>query len=125
MSKSTSRNLYLAAVAIEIIGVILFILSLRGGTATPTSTGTSITPGSPLLFGFAIFLFFAGGIVSLVAWIGALIKMAKLGQWVWFILLLVASGITMLVYIFAGPTTPSSAKMNPAPYPPNPSYPQR
>jgi hypothetical protein len=32
-----------------------------------------------------------------------------LGQWVWFILLIVFSGITMLVYIFAGPTQPANS----------------
>ena len=125
MSKSTSRNLYLVSLAILIVGGILLAVSIPGGTTQETATGTyTTTIGKPGLFVFADILFVIGGIVGLVAWIGALVKMARLGQWVWFILLLVASGITMLIYIFAGPTTPPNARMNPAPYPQNPPYPQ-
>jgi uncharacterized protein (DUF486 family) len=56
----------------------------------------------------AILLLIVGSVFALIAWIGALIKTAKLGQWLWFILLIVFSGITMLVYIFAGPTQPKA-----------------
>jgi hypothetical protein len=46
-----------------------------------------------------------------IAWIGALIKTAQLGQWLWFVLVLLLSGtvIMMLVYIFAGPTKPANS----------------
>ena len=45
-----------------------------------------------------------GNLLALVAWIGALVKTARLGRWGWFIFLLLFSAITMLIYIFAGPT---------------------
>ncbi|BCL83037.1 hypothetical protein ccbrp13_55020 [Ktedonobacteria bacterium brp13] len=53
-------------------------------------------------------LVFIGGILVLIAWIGALIKTAKLGRWGWFVCLIIFSGITLLIYIFWGPTTPKN-----------------
>ncbi|HEX9133079.1 MAG TPA: hypothetical protein VF844_12370 [Ktedonobacteraceae bacterium] len=64
-----------------------------------------ISFGNPALFWLAIGMYVVGGIIAFVGYIGAPIKMALLEQWLWFILLLVFSGITMLVYIFVGPET--------------------
>jgi hypothetical protein len=105
MRKSLSRNIYLAAIGLAIVAGILLAISIPGGTSTQTATGTQVTPGNGALFGIALFLFFAAGIVGFVAWIGALIRMAQLKRWGWLICLIVFSGIAMLLYIFIGPTT--------------------
>jgi hypothetical protein len=37
--------------------------------------------------------------------------MAPLGHWIWFVFLLLFSGIALLLYIFFGPKTPTRAVM--------------
>jgi hypothetical protein len=131
MSKALSRNLYLIALGVIIVAAILLIAGLAGSTTTTDANGyTRVTSiGNPALFGIAIFLFVVGGIVGFVAYIGALIKMATLGRWGWFVCLLLISGITMLVYMIAGPETRPYAQVPPPmgyvpqPYPPQ-GYPQ-
>ena len=82
MERKTSRNLYLIGLLLVIIASVLLAVGGIGAV---------------------------GGILAIVAWIGALVKTARLSQWLWFILLIVFSGITMLVYIFAGPTKPAES----------------
>ena len=82
---------------------------------------STATPGNPALFGIALVLIFIGTIPMLIAWIGALVKMAQLRQWVWFVLLLIASGFTMLVYIFVGPQTPGVEQSSSTMVPPSDS----
>ena len=107
MSKARSRTLYLIGLGVVILAAILLGVSLIGSTTTSaTQYSVQVTSiGNPVLFGISIFLFIAGGIISFIAYIGALIRLAQLGQWVWFVFLLLFSGITMLLYIFIGPET--------------------
>ncbi len=112
MERKTSRNLYLIALLLEIVGIILFVVGTGAAVATANSDGTVSAAGGTsfgILSIIATILLVVGSIFALIAWIGALVKTARLGQWVWFILLIVFSGITMLVYIFAGPTQPANA----------------
>lgn len=106
MERSTSRNLYLIGLVLGIIGAVLYFVA---AAQSLNADGTvNVSNGSATLALVGILVIIVGGIFSLIAWIGALIKTAKLGQWVWFILLLVIN-ITMLVYIFAGPTKPANS----------------
>jgi hypothetical protein len=113
MSKANSRVLYLTGLGICLLATIPLIFGLIGSTfATTTGANGAVTTivtsfGNPALFWLAIAMYIAGGITGLVGYIGALVKMAQLEQWIWFILLLGLSGITMLVYIFVGPETRS------------------
>lgn len=112
MERKTSRNLYLIAILLEIVGAVLFAVGAGAAAATANSDGTlSATGGTSfgILSIIALLVIVVGSVLALIAWIGALIKLAKLGQWVWFILMFLFSGITMLVYIFAGPTEPKVA----------------
>ncbi|HEY7342028.1 MAG TPA: hypothetical protein VH591_14205 [Ktedonobacterales bacterium] len=112
MERSTSRNLYLIGLVLEIVGIILFIVGTTAAIATSDANGVPSDAGATsfgILGLIAILVLAVGGVLALVAWIGALVKTAKLGQWLWFILLIVFSGITMLVYIFAGPTQPANS----------------
>src|SRR5712691_512228 len=130
MPKAVSRTLYLIGLGIVIVGGILFGVSFAGSTTgiDPNTGATTITSlGNPALFGIGIFFFVIGGLLGFIAYVGALVKTAMLGRWGWFICLLLISGITMLVYIFAGPETRPAAQMPmgypPQSYPPQPGYP--
>jgi hypothetical protein len=114
MERKTSRNLYLIGLVLFIIATVLLIVG-GGAAAAATTTNpdgtvsTTAGAGIGILLIVSFLVYAVGGILAIIAWIGALIKTARLGQWLWFILLIVFSGITMLVYIFAGPTEPASA----------------
>ena len=121
MKKALSRTLYLIGLGVVIVGVILLIAGLAGSTTAvdPNTGQTTITSiGHPALFGISFVFFVAGGILGFVAYVGALIKMAMLGRWGWFVCLLLISGITMLVYIFAGPETRPDQQLAPVGYAP-------
>jgi hypothetical protein len=111
MSKVHSRILYLVGLGICLLATILLIFGLLGSTFSTTYLENGVVVreatsfGNPVLFWLAIGMYVVGGITAFVGYIGALIKMAQLEQWLWFILLLVFSGVTMLVYIFVGPET--------------------
>ena len=109
MERKTSRNLYLVGIVLFIVATVLLIVASGAAVATANPDGTISTgagTGLGILALVSTLLFIVGGILATIAWIGALIKTARLGQWLWFVLLLIFSGITMLVYIFAGPTEP-------------------
>ena len=112
MERKTSRNLYLLGLVLGIIGAILF--AVAGGTAValmnPDGTlNTGAGAGLGVLVIVALAAFLVAAVLGLIAWIGALIKTARLSQWIWFVLLLLIGPITMLIYIFAGPTEPKAA----------------
>ena len=110
MSKASSCILYLIGLGICLLATIPLIFGLIGSTTTTSVVNGAVTTqllslGNPALFWLAIGMYVIGGITAFAGYIGALIKMAQLEQWLWFILLLVFSGVTMLVYIFVGPET--------------------
>lgn len=110
MSKANSRILYLMGLGICLLATFPLIFGLVGSTTTTGIANgvheTQVTAlGNPVLFWLAIGMYVVGGITAFVGYVGALVKMAQLEQWVWFILLLAFSGVTMLVYIFVGPET--------------------
>lgn len=112
MTRSVSRLLYLLAILLWIVAIVVFYEGASGGNMATFNAlaasgelfiakdmaNSSMTATGALLFLIAFLL-------AAVAWIGALIKTIRLGRWGWFICLLLFSGITMLIYIFAGPTT--------------------
>lgn len=111
MRKSVSRALYLLALVLDVAGIAIFIYGASGGNMSTLNelvasnhlfvaadmNNSLLTAAGALLVGI-------GGLLLLIAWIGALIRTAVLGRWGWFVFLLLFSGITMLIYIFAGPT---------------------
>jgi hypothetical protein len=110
MSKAYSSILYLIGLGICLVATFLLIFGLIGSTTTTSAVNWVVTTqlislGNLALFWLAIGMYVVVGITAFVGYIGALVKMAQLEQWLWFILLLVFSGITMLVYIFVGPET--------------------
>ena len=105
MRRSLVRIFYLSGLAVAVVGVALLLLSLANGVTTTTNAygGTTTTPNNTALFVVGIVIICLGSLAVTVAWIGALIRTAQLGEWVWFVLLLVLQGITLLVYVIAGP----------------------
>lgn len=129
MHKSVSRNLYLLALVCAIVAAVLIVLGISGSTVSTFQNGQYSVPavtsiGNPGLFVAGIGLSIVGGILGLIAWIGALVRTAQLGRWGWFVCLIVLSGITMLIYIFAGPTTPANQPVYASQYPPQ-EYPRQ
>ncbi len=124
MKKSVSRLLYLLSILLYIAAVVVFYIGASGGNM---STFNALAASGHLfvatdmansgLTALGALLFLIAGLLSLIAWIGALIKTARLGRWGWFICLLLFSGISLLIYIFAGPTAranqPASAQYSP------------
>jgi hypothetical protein len=93
MGKARTRLFYLIGFVLDIIGG--FVIGVES-----KSVGALTVIGGLLAF--------IGVILAIIAWIGALIKTAKLGRWGWFVCLIIFSGITLLIYIFWGPTTPKN-----------------
>src|SRR5215469_13406872 len=99
MNRGTSRNLYLASLgALLVVPPIAFFAQF-------------VLPISILnrpLYGAILTTAVVSSILWLIGYVGALVKMARLNQWVWLVLLILFAPITMLVYIFAGPTKPAA-----------------
>ena len=122
MRRSLVRIFYLSGLAVAVVGVVILLLSLANGVTTTTNAYgvTTTTPNNTALFVVGIVIISLGSLAVTVAWIGALIRTAQLGEWTWFVLLLVLQGITLLVYVIAGPDQPrqTGAIYHNAPPPP-------
>ncbi|HLG65622.1 MAG TPA: hypothetical protein VKY19_27120 [Ktedonosporobacter sp.] len=112
MKKSVSRALYLLAILLYIIGIGLFYYGAGGGNMNTfnalVASGhlfVAADMSNSTFTGIGALLVALGSLLAVIAWLGALIKTARLGRWGWFVCLLIFSGIAMLIYIFAGPTT--------------------
>lgn len=118
MKKSVSRALFLLGLLCAIVGVGLFIYGAVGVNFSNLSTlqasgklfvAADMSNSTFTILGALIVLL--GSILSLIAWIGALIRTATLGRWGWFVCLLLFHGLALLIYIFAGPTTRTSQSL--------------
>jgi hypothetical protein len=129
MSKRTIGIFFIVSIIMALVGAGLIIGGLVGSTYTTTNNGYSTNVqlnsiANPTLFYVGVVSASLSGIPYLIAWIGALVNLARLQQWVWFILMLIFSGITMIVYLIAGPTTPPGVPRY-AQYMPPQGYPQQ
>lgn len=118
MKKSTSRNLFLLAILLYIVGIVLFVYGASGSDFNNLSNLAasgrlfiSADMSNPLLTAIGVLVVALGALLILISWIGALIRTAQLGRWGWFVCLLVLSGITLLIYVFGGPTTPANRSL--------------
>ncbi len=109
MSKRTIGILYILTVIMGLVGAGLIVAGVVGSTFTPTGIAYSTTGhfGNLTLFIIGVILASLAGIPYLIAWIGALVNLARLQQWVWFVLVFIFHGIALLIYLIAGPTTPA------------------
>ena len=108
MSKRITTRWYIGAWVVWFLAFIL-ALAMRNGAA---SAGPS-----PALFLLGLVMVIAG-VVTLVMWIGALVKLGSQGAWGWFaavlVLHLVGLGIVgMIAYAAAGPEDVSDVAIRP------------
>src|SRR5947209_14049175 len=136
MSKRTIGIFFIVSVIMDLIGLGMVVGGLVGSTYTTTTNGYptngQITSfGNAPLFIVGVIILSLSAIPYLIAWIGALVNLARLQEWVWFVLMFIFQWITLLVYLIAGPTTPAgvpqySQYMPPQGYPQQPQgYPQQ
>jgi len=122
---------------LEVIAIIVTIIGLAVFLPTVFSVAQSCTPeqisaqtctptvstGQGAGFIIGVLLFVVAAIVHLIAWIGALIRSARMQTWGWFVVVLLFSSLGTLIYAIAGP---SSQPMMAGAYPPQgypPQYP--
>src|SRR6266550_3013185 len=106
MSKRITTRWYIGA---WIVWLVALIAMSRGAQAS-----SSPPPGAVV----AYLVMAIAGIVTLVMWVGALLKLAQLQAWGWFatvlILHLIALGIVgMIAYAIAGPDKRTEVVMRP------------
>ncbi len=99
MSRRISTRWYIAAWVVWVIAFVAMVAMIRGDS----STGA---PGGGMLLAYLVMA--VGGIVTLVTWVGALVKLSTQHLWSWFaavlVLHLVGLGIIgMAAYAIAGP----------------------
>src|SRR6266516_6212448 len=135
MSKRTIGILFIVSVIMDLIGLGLIVGCLVCRTYSTTNNGYSTSGqitsfGNQSLFIVGVIILSLSAIPYLIAWIGALINLARLQEWVWFVLMLIFQWITLIVYLITGPTRPAgvpqySQYMPPQGYPQQPpNYPQ-
>jgi uncharacterized protein with PQ loop repeat len=116
---------------LAIIGVVAFLPSilsvaqsctqdqLNAGTCTP-----SVSAGAGAGFAIGIVLLIIAGLLATIAWIGALIRSAKMQTWGWFVVVLLLHWLGTLIYAVGGPSDqPAMAAYPPQQYPPQ--YPRQ
>ncbi len=129
MNKRTIGIFFIVSVIMDLIGIGMIVGGLVGSTFATTTNGYS-TSGQITSFG-NLPLFIAGVIILslsaipyLIAWIGALVNLARLQEWVWFVLMLIFQWVTLIVYLIAGPTTRAGVPQY-SQYMPQQGYPQQ
>ena len=110
MSKRTTTRWYIDAWVVWLAALVALIALSRGAQAS------SLPPAGVTL---AYLVIFVTGVVMLVMWIGALIRLAQQRLWGWFtavvVLQLVALGIVgMVAYALAGPDDSTEVVMRPS-----------
>jgi hypothetical protein len=101
MSKRITTRWYIGAWVVYVIAIVALAMSARAAGAQGASS-----PTPAMIFEYLVLA--ASGIVMLVMWIGALVKLGSQRAWGWFIavllLHLVGLGIVgMVAYAVAGP----------------------
>ena len=104
MSKRVTTRWYIGAWVVDAVSAIVFLVTAHTQTS---STGVSAIGTSPISV-VAWLLAVACGIVMLVMWIGALVRLGQLNSWGWFVFMLVLQLIglgiiPMVAYAVAGP----------------------
>ncbi len=126
MRKKTILWLTLTAIALAIIGFVALIPSVGAAASQCTQEQINTNTCSLRLSGGQAVGAVIGGILWLVsailwfvAWIGALIRSAKMHTWVWFVIVLIFNGLGTFIYALFGPRDqPAGAMYPPTGYPP-------
>ncbi len=95
MRKSTILVFWVGGLLFTVIGVVLLIQTPLQEIEAPTSLQ------SPVMI--PVFMLFLSGIANLIAWIGALILLIRLGAWGWLVAVILLGSIGMLAFLVFGP----------------------
>jgi hypothetical protein len=129
VTKPTINRLFIAGLALLVVGISLVLITVAAFlcTATWTVSGTQVTnfelnPDITWTLGFAAVggvLVSIGALLQFIAWIGALVNTSRLEDKVWFVVLLVTGVLTfgfiaMLVYVLIGPDGTATPTSGPA-----------
>lgn len=92
-----------------LIGTCMFFAGALLGAPTATdATGVHVTAlANPALFFAGIAVVLAAQILAVIAWIFALIRVARGQRWGWFVTMLVLGSIVTLIWSFADPDAAS------------------
>lgn len=120
LSRKVITILVIIASCFFIPGTALLVLAfVFAVTHTPPgSVNGSVSSTFAGLFGGGIVLIGIGGIVDLVARVGALIEMAKAQKWVWFVLTILFGWLVLITYLIAVKPEPDAVSQ----YPVHPPY---
>jgi heme/copper-type cytochrome/quinol oxidase subunit 2 len=115
MRKKTIGIFFIISVVLFIVGIVLLFIAgfLAGSTSAydPSTGSNQITSiGNMPLFITGCIIYVLSFVPFLIAWISALVNLARQQRWLWFVLMFIFSGICLIVYLFAGPEVPSVAK---------------
>jgi hypothetical protein len=102
MSRKTIAICFIVGVVIAIIGAILEGSAMAATITAAATGGAPQAPNMPLLI-VSFILLAVGSILGLISWIGTLINLARLRRWVWFVLTIFFSGISIIVYLIVNP----------------------
>jgi hypothetical protein len=114
MRKSTIGGVWLlgmAGIAGGVVAVLTgtFLMLGYGGTWSGEPNASQFTPTMDAFFWWMVALIttgalvvLAGGMAQLVAWIGALVNTYALADKTWFIVLLIAGAVGMVIFPLAG-----------------------
>lgn len=125
MRKKTVLILWIIGFVIALIGAGMFVPAIVAAAnhCTPNAFGgqnCSLPTSDPLtvigLLGVVVIII--GGLVSTIAWIGALIRSAKMQTWGWFVVVLLFHALGTLIYALAGPPEQPAMIGAGAPYSP-------
>jgi hypothetical protein len=104
MSKATVRTVFVMGLVLWVVGAVLAALTMHDGQ-TPSSA----------VYSAGLALVAIGALIEVVSWFLALISVAILGRWGWFVGLLILGLvglllIVMAIYSFIGPTQSRAAR---------------
>lgn len=95
MRKSTILVYWVGGLLFTVIGGVLLFQTPPQEIEAPTSLQ------SPVMI--PVFLLVIASVANLIAWIGALVLLIRLGAWGWFLAVFLLSGIGMLSFLIFGP----------------------
>jgi hypothetical protein len=134
--KKTILLMSLLSIGLSIVGFIVFFAAgaaaiannctseqIQNGTCTVSSSAANAGLGIGALIGLLILI--VAGIIGLIAWIGGLIRSAKMQTWGWFVAVLLLGGLGTLIYGIAGPSDQPAMVGGYYPPSPPPYYPPR
>ncbi|HEY7124015.1 MAG TPA: hypothetical protein VH540_08715 [Ktedonobacterales bacterium] len=110
MSKKTILWLTLIGIVLAIIGAVLVVPvgasalqqctqeQINNGTCQPTLSSDATTR-----LGIGIVLLGISALLHLIAWIGALVRSARMGSWAWFVVVLLISELGLILYALFAP----------------------